>query len=196
VPAPLNVAIPSHDGRAEVVTVVTLTRDLAEALSRPVHIYLGEASNIPRARNVCVRLVESVLGEAARSEPLWLLWVDSDIRLAAGAAPHLAHYLARAEAERVAFAAPYRQANGRSTFFLRRARMAGPALEASAVQRLPDWSELGMCGFGLLYAPVEPGYVFHADDVGEDIHFWLDHPKLPLRCAQGVAIRHHKAVLL
>ncbi len=178
------------------VTVVTLARDLPQALGRPVQIHLGEASNIPRARNVCLRLVEAAVGPDARLAPLWILWLDSDIRLGGQAAPQLAQYVHRADQERVAFAAHYRQADGRSTFFPRRGRMIGPALEAAAVQRLPDWSELGMSGFGLLYAPVEAGYVFHADDAGEDILFWLDHPGLPLRYAQGIAVRHHKAVLL
>jgi hypothetical protein len=191
---PLHVALPTHDGRAEVVTVTVLARDLSAALGRPVQIHVGEASNIPRARNVCLRLAEAASGTGDGT--LWLLWVDSDIRLPAQGVPGLARYIARAEAEHVACAAHYRQADGRSTFFLRRGRMAGPALDVLGVSRLPDWAALGMSGFGLLYAPVEPGYVFHADDIGEDIHFWLDHPQAELRYAKGIEIRHHKATLL
>ncbi len=194
--AALHVAIPTRDGRAEVVTVAALVRDVAAATNRPVRLHVGEASNIPRARNVCLRLVEAAEPEAARSGQVWILWVDSDIRLDPACARHFGAYLARAEAEQAAFAAHYRQADGRSTFFLRRGRMAGPALDSAVVEGLADWFSLGMSGFGLLYAPVDTGYVFHADDVGEDIHFWLDHPALSLRFAKAIALRHRKAVLL
>jgi hypothetical protein len=198
--ATVSVALPSHDGRAEVATVVQLVRDLGRALGRPVDIHLGEASNIPRARNLCLRQAEraraasgAAIGAGAR---LWLLWVDSDIRFAPGAALALAAYMARAEREGCAVAAHYRQADGRATFFARRGLAVGSALTAADVARLPDWAAIGMAGFGVLYAPMEIGYVFHADEVGEDVHFWHDHPALELRFAKGVSVRHHKAVLL
>jgi hypothetical protein len=190
---PLHIALTSHDGRAETITAIALARDLAPALGRAVEFHIGEASNIPRARNVCLRLAEAATADAPS---IRLLWLDSDIRLDPTAMPTLARYIARADADGTAFAAHYRQADGRSTFFLRRGLMAGPALDCASVARLPDWAPLAMCGFGLLYAPVERGYVFHADDVGEDIHFWLDHPQTDLRYAKALGLRHHKAVLL
>lgn len=195
-PSALHVALPTRDGSADVVTVASLVRDVAAAVARPVRLHVGEASNIPRARNVCLRLAEAAQAGEARQGRVWVLWVDSDIRLEPSAAGPFARYLARAEAEQAAFAAHYRQADGRSTFFLRRGRMVGPALEAAVVAGLADWSALGMSGFGLLYAPIEPGYVFHADDAGEDIHFWVDHPDLSLHFAKAIAVRHRKAILL
>jgi hypothetical protein len=45
-----------------------------------------------------------------------------------------------------------------------------------------------------LQQPLE--YVFHADDIGEDIHLWWDHPELTICLAKQIRIGHKKLVVL
>ena len=187
---PLHVCLPTHDGRAEIPTIATILGALSPALGRPVTIHLGEAGNIPRARNAAQREAEA----SDPSDPLWCLWVDSDIRLTPDQAPALARYIERAEAEGVGFAVHYRQADGRSTFALTRGRRAS-VLEAAEVENLPDGQVIAMAGLGLAYLPMPRNYVWHADDMGEDYNMWMD-TELPVRYAKGVEVRHHKQVFL
>lgn len=194
--ADLQIALPTHDGRMEIVTLIQLLNDIGPALGRRAQFHIGEAGNIPRARNICVRLAETALRrENPSAHGGWILWVDSDIRLIPGGAGAVAACIRRAEAEGTAFSAHYRQADGRSTFSLGRAG-GSEMLTAQAAASLPDWSALGTCGFGFLYVPMTFGYVFHADESGEDVHFWREHPRLSLRFAKAIRLLHHKAVLL
>lgn len=188
---PLHVCLPTHDGRAEIATLATLLGHLSFALDgRPVSIHLGQAGNIPRARNAAQRNAES----ADPADPLWLLWVDSDIELEPDQAPALAEYIRRAEQEGVGFVVHYRQADGRSVFSLGRNRKA-VVLAAAEVENLPDWQPIGMAGLGLCYLPMPRGYVWNANDMGEDFRFFLE-VEPDVRFAKGVRVRHHKAVYL
>lgn len=188
---PLHVCLPTRDGTAQIATILATLTTLREAVGRPVRFHLGNLGNIPRSRNRCMRGYEQDFD----GDPLWALWIDSDIYLHPDDAPAAAPYIARAEAEGVAFAAHYRQADGHSTLF----RNRGPEEEALSEEEalaLEDWSRLGVSGFGLLYAPMPRGYVFHADEMGEDVHFWLEHPDMELHFAKGIKIGHYRAVML
>jgi len=48
------------------------------------------------------------------------------------------------------------------------------------LSRKETFSPIGMAGFGFLYILPSLNYVFRSDLLGEDVHFWLDHPTLPL----------------
>jgi len=187
----LRVCLPTRDGRAEVHTVATLLTALPAALGRPVLIHLGQAGNIPRARNQAQREAEA---HAPDQDPVWVLWVDSDILLEADQAPAVARYVERAEVDGVGWVAHYRQADGRSVLSLEGGRHA-PILAAEEAEALPDWHPIAMAGLGLAYLPMPRGYLWHADDMGEDWHLWQD-TGMVARFAAGIRVRHHRLAYL
>lgn len=187
----LSCCIPSRDGQAEIATIYTLAVALPDALGRRVLLHVGQAGNIPRARNKAQREAEAAQPDA---DPVWCLWIDTDIVLGVDQADAVARYIARAEAENVGWVAHYRQADGRSVFAADRARHTRMLADEEA-RALPDWAPVAMAGPGLAYLPMPRGYVWHADDMGEDMHLWLD-TGLEVRFARDIDVRHHRAVYL
>lgn len=202
-PPPLWCVIPSEYGQAQIETLRTLNRT-ANLLGRALVTVNPQAGNIPRARNLGMRQVRLTHREEGVPLPdrLWVLWVDSDIRVNGDQAEALAGYLARAEAEGVAATANYNMFAGEEGVIstMLRERSFGERAShytVAEVEAMEDWAELpGLCGFGLLYAPMDPHYTFRADAHGEDVHFWRDHPDLPLRLMKGVRAWHMKHALI
>ena len=187
----LSCCIPSRDGQAEIATIYTLAAALPAALGRGVSLHVGQAGNIPRARNRAQREAEAAQPDA---DPVWCLWIDTDIVLGVDQTDAVARYIARAEAENVGWVAHYLRADGMSVFAADRARHTRMLTEDEALA-LPDWSPVSMAGTGLAYLPMPRGYVWHADDMGEDMHLWLD-TSLEVRFARDIDILHHRAVYL
>lgn len=187
----VSICIPTRDGQAEIGTIYTLAVALPAALGRPVLLHVGQAGNIPRARNKAQREAEAAWPDAG---PVWCLWVDTDIVLGVDQAEAVARYVVRAEAEGVGWVAHYRQADGRSVFAETRDRHTR-MMEADEVEALPDWAPVPMAGPGLAYLPMPRGYLWHADDMGEDMHLWID-TNLEIHFAKEIQVLHHKAVYL
>lgn len=186
---PLHVALPTRDGTAEIATVLALP-NLGALLGRAPRIHVSEAGNIPRARNQALRTAEA----DDPADPLWVLWLDSDIRFVQGTVEALARYIARADQEGMGFAAHYRRGDGGSTFargYGTEARM----LDMEEVEALADWVLIDGAGLGCAYLPMPRGYIFRADEWGEDMHLWED-LRLPLRYAKGVPLIHHRMAML
>jgi hypothetical protein len=186
---PLIVAIPSHDGRAAIFTVLEL-RTVSEWLGRSIVVVSGEASNIPRSRNV---ILEQVREKYPDRTNRWMLWIDSDIVLLRQSVSAVVEAIRWAEAHHAGVVANYRMASGVNVL------MAHPDhhhLADDELQALPDYGEIAMAGLGFAYLNQPLSYMFHADATGEDIHFWRDNPGIHLHCAKQIHLGHKKAVLL
>ncbi len=186
----LRVAIPTHDMRAVVPTIVELLA-VGKHLQRRVHFLVMEASNIPRGRNMILhRLREQYPGD--KFVPV--LWVDSDIVLLSGQVDTIADAIRWADRFHRPIVANYPMADGRSMLI---ANAAGDHYTEAELQALPNYADVMMAGFGFLYLPEQPlDYVFHADRTGEDIYFWLENRNLHPCLAKQIRIQHRKTVLL
>ncbi len=97
----LLVAIPAPDLRAMVPSLIALGH-VAQRLGRPLEVVLGEASNIPRARNVVLAQIRQA---APHFTHRWLLWLDSDIVMLPNTAEAIAMAMTWAETHRQAIVA-------------------------------------------------------------------------------------------
>jgi hypothetical protein len=187
---PLYVAIPTHDSRTVVQTMIELA-SLSAHVGK-ISVLTAEGGNIPRTRNMCMEMLRRQ--DPIPPDPTWVLWVDSDILIPAGSAPMLAQYITEGITSNRPWLAHYRMADGRSVLMKERALYNAQHYSDEELIALPDWSPVGMGGFGLALLPMDLAYQFHADMAGEDIHFWLDHPDLIVHIVKGLRLQHRKAV--
>lgn len=189
---PIYVGLPTRDGQAQIASMAELWM-LGTYLKRTVHFLVGEAGNIPRSRN-------KVLEEARKNLPgvsrAWILWLDSDIVLPGGAHRAIGEALNWSEATQMAWAVNYRAADGTNVTMRERLSQSAHHFTDEELQTLPAYAEIGMSGFGCCYLPMDLNYVFHADVLGEDVHFFLDHPELKLYYAKDINVKHKKIVAL
>lgn len=68
--------------------------------------------------------------------------------------------------------------------------------ESQLHSSIKSTSHLGASGFGLCVGWFPTQYIFHADRLGEDIHFWYDNPDLELIRYNAFIPNHAKVVLL
>ena len=188
---PLIVGCPSRDEMGMVLSVVTLSR-VGDYLDRPVEFITGVGSNIPRARNAVMQGIRREHGV----QDHWVLWWDSDIWLTTDQAPAVAEMIRFSEQHGMATTIDYRINTGEHVLMKRMEDGKVHRFTDKGIESLPNWAPIDATGFGLCYCPVESDYVFHADALGEDIHYWQDHPNLELRFAKNVRVRHAKTVML
>ncbi|MCL6562466.1 MAG: hypothetical protein K6U87_05610 [Firmicutes bacterium] len=136
--------------------------------------------------------IRDVKSRSLRESSLWLLWIDSDILVPPREVQVIAEALLWAEENRCAVAANYLMANGLPVVMDRE----GKHYTQEQIDRMPPYYRIGFSGFGFLYLEQPLNYLFHADDKGEDIHFWLDHPDIPLYLATRIRLAHKKTVIL
>jgi hypothetical protein len=190
-PAPLYLCLPTRDGTAAVRSVETF-QFLALSLRRPLMIVMAEASNIPRARNAIHDGLRQM--DVPPLTKLW--WMDSDIVFTAEALPHLVRMMSIGDAEpaSVLVAAHYRMSDGRWQ------GMAGPGFVEHVSGPRPGREHSGRkkdrSGFGLVYGVTDPEYVWMADTLGEDVHWWMDHPDARVIWYEAWGPLHRKGVLL
>lgn len=184
---PLFVAMPTHDNRAVIQTVMEFTQ-LGGVLGRTVQFLISRASNIPRGRNVCMDAAR----QARATDPLWVFWVDSDILLIPGQAPAVADMIRYAEAHHVGVTAHYRMDNGESMLMSDRSMQASH-YTSEEVAQWPRWQEVGMAGMGFCYLPMPRDYTFTADITGEDVRFFQAFPDMRLVVDNTIQLRHWKS---
>jgi len=188
------VGIPTHDQRSLVLSILELTA-LSTLLHRRVQFVIGEGSNIPRSRNA---VVEQIQRTQAGRATAWMLWLDSDILVPPGSAPIIAEAIRWAEVTHVAIVGNYRMSTGQSVLMDRRGPDGVPHhytdAELAALPR--PFPEVGLAGLGFTYCEQPLAYRFHADIVGEDTHFWWDHPELHIHWIPRLRLGHHKSQML
>ncbi|PSR20293.1 MAG: hypothetical protein C7B45_15610 [Sulfobacillus acidophilus] len=187
----LLVGLPTHDGRAMVHSLTALSR-VGSALGRPVQFLIGEAGSIPRSRNLVL--------DMARRRPevddvTWILWLDSDILIPADAVDAMVHAILWSESTDKSWVAHYRMADGTSVLMREKSAHARH-YTADEIQQLDNFAEVGLAGLGLAYIKTDVRYIFHSDELGEDVHFFLDQPHLTIHLAKDIRVLHRKAVLI
>lgn len=188
----LIVAVPTHDMRMVVPSLLELNAVGREA-GRPLHFILGQGSNIPRSRN---HILQQLRALYPHQDTVWVLWIDSDIWIREDSAPAIAKALAWAHQHEQAIVGNYRMGSGTSVFMHSRDPQDGRHYSDIELAKLPDYSEIALSGLGFAYVPQPLDYIFRADAIGEDIHFWWDHPEIHLHWPQAIHLGHLKAVLL
>lgn len=189
---PLRIAVPTHDMRAVIHTTLELA-EVSHLLNRPIQFLVAEASNIPRGRNTIIQQLRAAMPEKTQA---WILWVDSDIWIPEGTAPLIVDAIRWAETHQAGIVANYKMANGESVLMTSREPHLNRHYTAEEVLGLPDYTEIGMAGLGFAYLPQPLDYQFHADALGEDIHFWWDYPDLHIYFAKRIHLGHKKIVML
>lgn len=188
------VAIPTHDRRAIVQSLMELGR-VSEILKRPMHLTVSEGSNIPRSRNSAIDQIQYQYPDAATK---WMLWLDSDIVILHDSAEIIADAIRWAETNQVAVTGNYRMNTGENVLLSTRGPQPEPHhFTDDELVALPrPYPPVALTGFGFLYLEQPLSYRFHADVVGEDIHFWWDNPYIRLHWITDLHLGHHKAVVL
>jgi hypothetical protein len=190
-PNSLLVGLPTHDGRAMVHSLTALSQ-VGSALGRPVQFLIGEAGSIPRSRNLVL--------EMARQRPevvdtAWILWLDSDILIPADAVEAIVQAILWSESTDQSWVAHYRMADGASVLMRERSARA-THYTVKDLQELNNFAQVGLAGLGLAYIKTDVHYIFHSDELGEDVHFFLDQPNLSIHFAKDIRVLHRKAVMI
>jgi len=155
---------------------------------------MSEASNIPRSRNGVLRQARTLYPQ---EDTAWILWLDADIVLAPGSAEAVVTAIRWAESHERGVVANYLMASGTSVLMTTRGQPGQTRhYTDTELQDLEDFAEVGMSGLSFAYLPQPLAYTFFADEVGEDIHFWWDHPEVRIHWAKSIRIGHKKLVLL
>lgn len=189
---PLLVGVPTHDGRAMITSITALSR-VGNILDRPVVFLIGEASNIPRSRNL---VMDEARSRAEVKESAFILWMDSDIMIPASSVPAIVQAIMWSHDTQQNWAAHYRMATGDSVLIAERSRDGARHYTMDELNAMDNFSSIAMGGMGLSYICMPMDYVFHADVVGEDVNFFLDCPTIDLHYAKEVKIFHRKTVIL
>ncbi|MCY0909859.1 MAG: hypothetical protein OWR62_15890 [Sulfobacillus thermotolerans] len=188
----LIIAMPTHDSRAVIQSLLELLQ-VSQDLARPVWVVTSEVSNIPRARNL---VLDRIRDRVPATDHPWVLWVDSDIVIPLDSHRVIAGALRWAEEHNRAITANYLMGSGVSVLMKSRDPTKAHHYTARELDALPPYAEVGMSGFGFLYLRQPLDYTFHADRVGEDVHFWWDYPETRLFYARQIPLGHKKFVLL
>ncbi len=189
----LIVGIPTHDGRAMINSCMELVA-LGGVMRRVTKLMLGEAGNIPRARNI---VMDEVRKELNRETGIaWVLWLDSDILLPTRSHLAIANAIQWSEQTGKAWVANYKMGNNKNVLLKQRDLYVAEHYTDEELNNLPPYAEVAMSGFGLAYLPMDLSYLFHADRWGEDVHFFNDHPNLKVHYAKDIVLNHKKIVLL
>ncbi len=64
------------------------------------------------------------------------------------------------------------------------------------VMTKPVSANMGLAGLGFAYCEQPLDYRFHADTIGEDVHFWRDHPELQIHWIPDPHLGHRKPQIL
>ena len=76
--------------------------------------------------------------------------------------------------------------NGASVFMRSRDPHDGRHYSDLELAPLPDYSEISLTGLGFAYVPHPLDSTFRADTIGEDTHFWWDHPENSFALTQNI----------
>lgn len=188
----LVLAVPSRDGSAQLRGLL-FWQEVAHRLGVPLHLIIGEGSNIPRARNEVLRAVrqDPALGAAAR----WVLWWDTDIVPLPDQVPAALQGIQWAlDHGPLALVADYAQADGLPTIHTR--DESGHMRLWSGPMGLGSYPRVAGGGLGCAWVWEDPTYVYHADTVGEDLHWFEDHADLPIYAWTGLVPVHVKSTRL
>ena len=161
----------------------------------------AHASNIPRARNQCMDTIRD-----NPSKSIFMGWMDSDMVLPTNenTIKHLDKMAWYAHGQKDAVVCcDYRTLMADNEFQMREYRTSGTANQELDRRKHPIFSESftdmgysGASGFGLCFGYFPRDYIFHADTLGEDIHFWLDNKKTRLIRYNDFVPGHAKEVIL
>ena len=120
-----------------------------------------------------------------------MLWLDSDIVIPVEGVGRLQAALAWAEAAGAAVVGDYRMATGQHVLMATLPDDPFHHYTDEEMGALPKpYPRVDLAGFGLTYLPQPLTYEFYADTVGEDIHFWWDHPTLSIHWIDGLRLVH------
>lgn len=190
---PIYIGIPTRDGTGDLRSFLTLLQ-LGKALPFELRLAASEAGNIPKARN---EVLSSIRAQSPEQEDsAQILWWDTDIGVRGDSVIALAAMIIYGFEHGYAMTANYRMNSGHSVL-MKGNRTPGDGVHYTdeEIDALPDRACVGMTGFGLLYIPQMPlDYVFLADKIGEDVHWWWDHPDTPLYLDKNVRVSHRKSV--
>ena len=188
----LIIAMPTHDSRAVVQTMLELMQ-VGREMGRSVMVVSSEASNIPRCRNLVLDRIRKYVSPPERP---WVLWVDSDILIPPDSHRTIVEALTWAETHERCIAANYMMGNGVPVLMRSRDPEQAYHYTPAELEEMPTYAEVGMAGFGFVYLRQPLDYLFHADRVGEDVHFWWDYPDIRIYWAKQIRLGHKKSVLL
>ncbi len=189
----LVVAIPTHDMRAVIQSLLEIGT-VGQLLQRPLQFVVSDGSNIPRSRNTILHRIRDIFPDRDR---LWVLWLDSDIEILHGHAHAIQQAILWAEAHQAGIVANYRMTTGQNVLIANRdPSEAAHHLTDDELHQMEPFAEIGMAGLGFAYIPQPIQYHFYADEIGEDMHFWWDHPDISLHYAKDIHLGHRKTVVL
>ena len=188
----MPIVIASSDGKAMAATVKMLT-ELAYSIGRIPALVVVTTSGLLMARQVGL----AKLREYFQHNPRGFI-IDSDIELVGNSAL-LAEYVTRADAEKCSFVGAYLSKSGIVDIQIEQYKQMEPADYAT----LSDWSNVKFAGLGFYYGEIPMDYEFKFDSkfdrnegLGEDYHFFNDHPQFKTKLAKKLILGHYKTVRL
>lgn len=185
----------TRSGEADATTMFMLPGFAAVTLNRPVSsLVVARCSQIVKGRNLVHQRAKWRLDQLPPgvTAPDHLIWIDSDIVLEPRTLLALAECVHFCEAHPgtaagIAYARePDHDSGGQPP-----AAMGGTG-EDPVYDDSGQYQRVAVLGFGATVIPMDLDYVFHADNIGEDVYYARDHPDLTWWVHRGAMARHRK----
>ena len=151
-----------------------------------------QASNIPRARN-------AIMDQFGRpNDKMFMMWVDDDMIIRSHVDIVNSIKLAMSMEESIVVV-PYHMSTPpfESTIRkYRRIRGEGENPQFEPKKEIEYLDEKGCAGLGFAVGWFPSKYLFHADEIGEDVYFWCEHPHIPMVVDSRWTAGHRKEIII
>lgn len=200
-PFKVHLAFPTRNSTMDIGTVsnvISALSVIAEKKNIIVQDCVVQASNIPRARNACM---ENFGRETVASQK-FIIWIDDDIVIRDGNKFLESLVYALSLPREAILVVGYRM-NIAPDFEntvrqYRRIRGEGPnpPYVVSEDEAVTCLGLNGCAGLGLAMGWFPDDYIFHADEVGEDVYFWCENPEIKMYVDNRWMAGHRKEMIL
>lgn len=188
----MPIILVSTDGKAMANTIKTLT-ELAYEVGRIPALIVVTQTGILNARQVGLVMLK----EYFRHNPRGFL-IDGDIEVVSNDGI-LREYVLKADKEGVSFVGAYFTKQGITDVMTEFPK----TINAEQYAELEDWADIKAAGLGFYYGEIPLDYTFRFDakpdlsgGMGEDFHFFMDHPSFNTKLAKNIILGHVKAIRL
>ena len=188
----MPIVICTPDERSIAITIKELT-EIGYLIGKNPALFVSSQTGILQARQSSLQQVANYFALTPRG-----FIIDSDVWLQSSTDVTI-NYIKRADEEHCSFVGAYLEPTGTLALQVKR----GEKLTQEQYKSLPDWSPVAMAGLGFYYGDIPLDYTFKFDanivtggGLGEDFHFFNDHPQYNTKLAKGIKLAHMKYVPL
>ena len=194
----IPIFIPTKNGYVQISTMMMLHALTVRNSQLSFPVISVQTSNISKSRNGCMDTIRH-----NELPYIMCLWIDSDMVIEEKDVVHVEAIIKEGlernqKGMEAGIVCNYRTSNNGSQIKSARTREASSevSIDELSNQGIYSMGHDGVSGFGLAFLPMPPQYIFHSDELGEDMYYWIEHPELEMLIYTDFVPRHVKEVAL